>query len=89
MTEGGYTRDEILKGERIILQVRLSLPLPQARTNVARRASTSTSRPTAPLTRGSAVSAKRTTTTSKLAPSPSSLWRSPSSIIASCGPSRA
>jgi hypothetical protein len=26
MTEGGYTRDEILKGERIILQVRPQLP---------------------------------------------------------------
>lgn len=89
MTEGGYTRDEILKGERIILQVRLSLPLPRAHANATRRASTLTSRPTAPPTRGSVASAKRTTTTSRLAPSPSSSWRSLFSITASCGPSLA
>ena len=56
MTENGYTRDEILKGERIILTVGvLPLCLSTTAADVEREAcrrSTSISRPTARPTRG-------------------------------------
>ena len=93
MTEGGYTREEILKGERIILQVRrrpapFAVSAPVA--DLARdRASSSTSLHTVRHTRGCAGSARPTTTTSRPGRCPSSSWRSPCSTTASSAPSRA
>jgi hypothetical protein len=97
MTENGYTRDDILKGEKILLSVSLFFSAcPQlikfaytVNCPFSYRPWISKSLPTAPLTRGSAVSPRRMIMTSKPGRYPNSSWNLLCSITGSYEPSRA